>query len=229
MICLASISRSIAGRDPARCFRRYSLACAAAGISPRGEGARDRGKCQCLHDFFAPSSVLHRYTGQEDFLVTSPSANRQRREFEFLIGPFVNPLLLRADLHGTPTFRELLGRVRGAALEAFSNQDIPFEMLLDEFQAPQLQVNFHYDSGLHQAVNLPDGLTLELLPSLSVGTVYELSVSVLESADNVRLELEYTTHHFLMPKPSTACWDIIRRSWKVRSALPRHRFPRCPC
>ena len=142
--------------------------------------------------FFAIFQVLlNRYTGQEDFLVTSPSANRQRREFEALIGPFANPLLLRADLQGNPPFRQLLGRVRNVALEAFSNQDIPFEMLLDEFQAPRLQVNFHYDSGLQQPVSLPDGLTLELLPSVSVGTVYELSASVLESAGEVRLELEY--------------------------------------
>ena len=147
--------------------------------------------------FFAVFQVLlHRYTGQEDFLVTSPSANRQRREFESLIGPFANPLLLRADLQGDPTFRELLGRVRSVALEAFSNQDIPFEMLLDEFQAPRLQVNFHYDSGLQQSVNLPDGLTLELLPSVSVGTVYELSASVLESGSDVRLELEYNPSLF---------------------------------
>lgn len=142
--------------------------------------------------FFAVfQALLHRYTGREDFLVTSPSANRQRREFESLIGPFANPLLLRADLHGDPTFRELLGRVRNVSLEAFSNQDIPFEMLLDEFQAPRLQVNFHYDSGLQQPVNLPAGLTLELLPSVSVGTVYELSASVLEYADGARVELEY--------------------------------------
>jgi non-ribosomal peptide synthetase component F/thioesterase domain-containing protein len=142
--------------------------------------------------FFAVfQALLHRYTAQEDFLVTSPSANRQRREFESLIGPFANPLLLRADLHGDPAFRELLGRVRNVSLEAFSNQDIPFEMLLDEFQAPRLQVNFHYDSGLQQPVNLPAGLTLELLPSVSAGTVYELSASVLEYADGARLELEY--------------------------------------
>jgi hypothetical protein len=147
--------------------------------------------------FFAVFQVLlHRYTGQEDFLVTSPSANRPRREFESLIGPFANPLLLRADLQGDPAFQVLLDRVRSVVLEAFSNQDIPFEMLLDEFRAPRLQVNFHHDSGLQQAVNLPTGLTLELLPSVSVGTVYELSASVLEVGDETRLELEYNPSLF---------------------------------
>ena len=89
-------------------------------------------------------ALLCRYTGKTDFLVLSPSANRERREFESLVGQFVNPLLLRADVRGDPTFRELLGRVRGVVLEAFSNQDIPFESLLDEFHAAQLQVNFQY-------------------------------------------------------------------------------------
>ena len=108
--------------------------------------------------FFAIFQVLlHRYTGRTDFLIISPSANRERREFETLVGLFVNPLLLRADLHGDPTFRELLGRVRSGALEAFSNQDVPFESLLDEFHGAQLQVNFQYDSGLPQLAGSTGG------------------------------------------------------------------------
>jgi non-ribosomal peptide synthetase component F/thioesterase domain-containing protein len=178
--------------------------------------------------FFAVFQVLlNRYSGQEDFLVTSPSANRQRREFESLIGPFVNPLLLRANLRGRPTFRELLGRVRSVALEAFSNQDIPFEMLLDEFQAPRLQVNFHYDSGLQQPVNLPEGLTLELLPSVSVGTVYELSASVFENAGTVRLELEYNPTLFdaetidrMLGHYQTLLESVVSDSATAVSALP---------
>ena len=147
--------------------------------------------------FFAVfQTLLHRYTGQVDFLVTSPSANRERPEFESLVGLFVNPLLLRADLHGDPNFRELLGRVRGVALEAFSNQDIPFESLLDEFQAARLQVNFHCDVGWQQPLDLPKDVTVELVPAMSAGTVYELSASVLEEPDGLRLELEYNTALF---------------------------------
>src|SRR5207244_1516344 len=85
--------------------------------------------------FFAIfQALLYRYTGTTDFLVITPSVNRERQQFESLAGLFVNPLLLRADLRGNPTFSELLGRVRSIALEAFANQDIPFESLLDEFQ-----------------------------------------------------------------------------------------------
>lgn len=147
--------------------------------------------------FFAVFQVLlHRYTGTADFLVTSPSANRERREFEPLVGLFVNPLLLRADLKGDPTFRELLGRVRSVALEAFSNQDIPFESLLDEFRAARLQVNFQYDSGLPELAVLPKGLTIETVPAVSAGTVYELSAAVLEDPNGLRLEFEYNTALF---------------------------------
>ena len=140
--------------------------------------------------------LLHRYTGQVDFLVTSPNANRERREFESVVGPFVNPLLLRADLHDDPNFRQLIGRVRSIALEAFSNQDIPFELLLDEFQAASLQVNFNYDSVVQQPAMLPNELKLESLPAVSSGTVYDLSASVLEEAEGLRLELEYKTALF---------------------------------
>ncbi|MDP9004908.1 MAG: condensation domain-containing protein, partial [Verrucomicrobiota bacterium] len=147
--------------------------------------------------FFAVFQVLlHRYTGQIDFLVTSPSANRARAEFDPLIGLFVNPLLLRADLGGDPTFRGLLERVRRVALEAFSNQDIPFELLLDEFQGARLQVNFHYDAGLPEPATLPHALTIESVPSVSAGTVYELSASILDDAGGSRLEIEYNTALF---------------------------------
>jgi len=147
--------------------------------------------------FFAIFQVLlHRYTGRTDFLVITPSANREQREFETLVGLFVNPLLLRADLQGDPTFRELLGRVRSGALEAFSNQDVPFESLLDEFRGAQLQVNFQYDSGLPQLPDLPEGLTIEPVPAVSAGTVYELSAAVLEGPNGLRVEFEYNTALF---------------------------------
>jgi non-ribosomal peptide synthetase component F/thioesterase domain-containing protein len=178
--------------------------------------------------FFAVFQVLlYRYTGKTDFLITSPSANRERREFESLVGLFVNPLLLRADLQGDPTFRELLGRVRGVALEAFSNQDIPFESLLDEFQGARLQVNFQYDSGLPQLANLPEGLTIEPVPAVSAGTVYELSAAVLEDPDGLRLEFEYNTALFdaetidrMLGHYETLLQNAVADSAKPISALP---------
>jgi hypothetical protein len=78
----------------------------------------------------AYQALLFRYSGQEDFTVGSPIANRVHSDFENLIGYFVNTLVMRGDLSGNPTFRELLQRVRTTALGAYSNQGLPFEKLV---------------------------------------------------------------------------------------------------
>ena len=135
--------------------------------------------------------LLHRYTGQSDFLISSPSANRERPEFDSVVGLFVNPLLLRADLRGDPSFRDLLSRVRTTALEAFANQDVPFELLVDEFEGSRLQVNFLHQRVFLEKMTLFDGLTIEPLNAPSAGVVYELSAALLEDSAGARLELEY--------------------------------------
>lgn len=76
-------------------------------------------------------ALLHRYTGHEDIIVGSPIANRPQKETEELIGFFLNNLALRSDLSGNPTFRDLIGRVKTTALEAYANQDVPFEKLIE--------------------------------------------------------------------------------------------------
>ncbi len=78
--------------------------------------------------------VLARVTGQWDVCVGTPAAGRDRSEVEGLIGCFLNTLVLRTDLSGDPTFRQLLGRVRQVALEAYEHREIPFEKLLEELQ-----------------------------------------------------------------------------------------------
>jgi len=76
-------------------------------------------------------AVLGLWSGQDDFAVGSPVANRTRSELEPLVGCFINTLALRADLAGTPSFRDLIGRTRDIAIDAFAHQDVPFERLVE--------------------------------------------------------------------------------------------------
>lgn len=78
--------------------------------------------------------LLFRYSGQDDVVIGSPVANRDRLEVEGLIGSFMNPLPIRTDLHGNPSFRELLARVRTSALGVFANQNVPFDVLVRTLQ-----------------------------------------------------------------------------------------------
>src|SRR5581483_8263148 len=105
--------------------------------------------------------LLSRHTGQLDIVVGAPIAGRSRSEVEEQIGLFLNTLTLRTDISGSPSFTELLNRVRKTALEAYAHQDVPFEMLLqalhpqrDLSRTPLFQVFFNM-------LNLP-GATLEL-------------------------------------------------------------------
>ena len=81
-------------------------------------------------------TLLHRQSGQTDLAIRSPVTGRGRPELEPLIGFFVNRVVLRTDLSGDPAFAELLTRVKGVVLEAFANQDAPFERVLDELPPP---------------------------------------------------------------------------------------------
>ncbi|MBN3878011.1 amino acid adenylation domain-containing protein [Nostoc sp. JL23] len=107
-------------------------------------------------------TLLYRYTHQEDIALGSPIANRNRSEIEGIIGFFVNSLVLRSNLSGNPTFRELLGRVREVTLGAYSHQDLPFEKLVEELHPernlshhPLFQVVFGFQNAPMSALELP--------------------------------------------------------------------------
>ncbi|HYF38928.1 MAG TPA: condensation domain-containing protein, partial [Gemmatimonadales bacterium] len=147
-------------------------------------------------------TLLHRYTGQEDVVVGSPIANRNRAEVEGLIGFFVNTLVMRTDLSGDPTFRELLGRVREVALGAYAHQDLPFEKLVEELQperdlsrTPLFQAMFVLQNTPGMALELP-GLTVQPLRFDLGISKFDLTLYAVEEADELRTVLEYNTDLF---------------------------------
>jgi hypothetical protein len=80
-------------------------------------------------------TLLHRYTAQTDIVVGTNIANRNSSQLDNLIGCFVNNLVLRTDLSGNPSFREVLRRVREVTLTAYTNQELPYEILVDALRA----------------------------------------------------------------------------------------------
>jgi amino acid adenylation domain-containing protein len=113
--------------------------------------------------------LLQRYTRQEEIIVGSPVVNRPRAETEKLIGFFLNNLALRNDLSGDPSFRELLSRVRLTAVDAFANQDVPFEKLIEELRPERdlsrtsiFQVYFNLFS-FSDKIELPDGQSISFV------------------------------------------------------------------
>jgi amino acid adenylation domain-containing protein len=75
-------------------------------------------------------ALLHLYTGQDDISVGTPVSGRNNPEVENLIGFFLGTVVLRGDLSGDPTFRELLARVKTSMIEAFGHADVPAEDLM---------------------------------------------------------------------------------------------------
>ena len=146
--------------------------------------------------------VLGQYAGQQDVLVGTPIAGRNRTELEGLIGFFVNTLVLRTDLSGNPGFRELLARVKNSALGAYAHQDLPFERLVDELnperdrsRTPIFQVMFNLHNEPGQSLGFDE---LQATPiSVDRGTAkFDLTVSLTESDRGLFVSYEYNADIF---------------------------------
>ena len=146
--------------------------------------------------------LLAVYTQQDDIVVGSPIANRNRAEIEGLIGFFVNMLVLRADISDKSSFRTLLSQVRETTLGAFAHQDIPFEKLVEEKQptrdmsyAPLFQVSFILQNTPSEQISLP-GLDITFAEAAGTTTKYDLTLAITETAVGLTATWEYSTALF---------------------------------
>jgi amino acid adenylation domain-containing protein len=147
-------------------------------------------------------ALLSRYTGQQDICVGSPIANRNHPALERLIGFFANTLVMRTDLTGQPTFKELLARVREVSLEAYAHQDLPFEILVEELQpvrnlshSPLFQVLFVLQNAPQDEFAVP-GLTSRHMDVHTRMAHFDLTLSMMEEAGELIGTLEYRTDLF---------------------------------
>jgi amino acid adenylation domain-containing protein len=146
------------------------------------------------------AAVLARLSGQDDVVIGTPSANRGRAEVEELIGFFVNTLPVRVDLSRSPSVAELLAQVKGRALEAQRNQDIPFEQVVERLSparslaySPLFQVMFAWQNASGESLDLP-GLQSEAVSGPAVeGAKFDLTLTLVESGDRIVGELSYAT------------------------------------
>ncbi|MBW8873686.1 MAG: non-ribosomal peptide synthase/polyketide synthase [Acidobacteria bacterium] len=147
-------------------------------------------------------ALLARYSGQDDLAVGSPVAGRTHRELEPLIGFFVNTLVLRGDLTGTPTFRELLGRVRETALAAWLHQDVPFEKLVEELAPERSLAHAPLFQGMLVLQNAPienleiENLRLRPLNVEAATAKFDLTVNLSEHDGGLLGIVEHATDLF---------------------------------
>jgi amino acid adenylation domain-containing protein len=174
-------------------------------------------------------TVLARYSGQDDFVVGTDVANRNRIETEGLIGFFVNQLALRVNAAGNQSFRDLLGRTRETTLGAYAHQDLPFERLVDELK-PQRDLGC---SPLFQVKiviqNVPDrdfllsGVDFRGLEINHDTAKFDLTISFTEDDDEIGGFVEYATDLF----ESTSIQRLLghfRHVLEIMTADSQHRI-----
>ncbi|MBW4560439.1 MAG: amino acid adenylation domain-containing protein [Mojavia pulchra JT2-VF2] len=164
--------------------------------------SRQQGVTLFMTLLAAFGALLHRYTGQEDILIGSPIAGRNRAEIEELIGLFLNTLVLRTNFAGNPSFRLLLERVRQMALGAYAHQNLPFEKLVAEIQPerdtsrnPLFQVLFNMLNLEDKTLDLP-GLDVDFISLAETAAKFDLTLYVKEQPQGIHLKLVYNRDLF---------------------------------
>ncbi|MCP3144849.1 non-ribosomal peptide synthetase, partial [Pyxidicoccus xibeiensis] len=178
-------------------------------------------------------SLLARYTGQDEICVGVPIAGRTRSELEGVVGYFVNTLVIRTRLDGNPTFRELLARVKEAAVGAFAHQELPFERLVEALQPersmshpPLFQVMLVHQEGTTQPMEIP-GLRLESLESDLGVAKFDWTLTVQDTPGGFAGALEYNTDLF-EPETIDRALGHLRMLMEAATANPEQRLHDLP-
>lgn len=183
--------------------------------------------------------LLFRITGQEDQVISTGVATRHHREIENLIGCFINILLLRTDLSGKPSFRELLKQVGETSMAAFSNQDLPFERLVSALSPErdlshnplaQVMIVFH-NAGL-TAPEVPGLRVRRVMPEKSIAQ-YDLLLHLRSYGPDLSGMLEYSVDLFDASTARRLCEQFMQVLESVAecpdapidtiSVVPRHQ------
>ncbi|HEX6184601.1 MAG TPA: amino acid adenylation domain-containing protein [Pyrinomonadaceae bacterium] len=222
-------------RQPAQSFRgaRERLTLSARASEALKALARREGASIFMVLLAGFKALLSRYSGQADIVVGTPIANRSRSEVEGLIGFFANTLVLRTELSGDPTFRELLGRVRRSALGGYAHQDLPFERLVEELNPerdasrhPLFQVMFVLQN-TQQSTLQAAGMRFEPFPVEGVTSKFDLTLIMEDSGAEIGGSLEYSTDLF---DASTAArmLEHLRNLFEGAAADPDRRVSELP-
>ncbi|MFE3502639.1 amino acid adenylation domain-containing protein [Kitasatospora sp. NPDC059160] len=146
--------------------------------------------------------LLAAYTGRRDIAVGTPFAGRNRSEIEDLVGFFVNTVVVRTDLSGNPTVREVLDRTRESTLGAHAHQDLPFERLVAELaphrdlsRTPLFQTMLGVQSAATGTWQLP-GLDVRTLPLDDTAAKFDLTINATESDTGLTVDFTYSTELF---------------------------------
>jgi len=178
-------------------------------LLPRGltdalkEFSTGQGGTMFITGLSACLALLSHYTGDKDVSVGSPLAGRNRTDVEGLVGLFVNHVVLRASAEGDPAFVDFAKRVRETVWDAFANQDVPFENVIEAlrpaaetFEEPFFRVNFICQREYARASEFVfefAGIKMSTMPSKSQGALYDLNFFLVEREAGWRLSIEYNT------------------------------------
>jgi len=188
----------------ARTFRRtgHSFAFPATLCTQLENLSRNQGVPLFTTLLAAFKTLLYRYTGQEDFALAASIPDRALPELAGVIGNFDIAVMLRTDLSGDPTFRELLGRVSTVVAGASEHRNFPFDKMVDEIRpagdlkpSPFLQTEFVFQTISTPVIDMA-GLIVNPLEINHETTRFNLTLFILAGPDGLKGTLEYNPDLF---------------------------------